>query len=127
MRKRIAALYVVELQDPQAALEAYREVLESGFDAESAAAIRGIGETHDELRGDAADALEPVLDPLARGGEVTRVERPQAFAQRRGEGSVRIVVAFGAREGEMVLIGSRSRFTTGQSVEPKFVQSPKVN
>jgi tetratricopeptide (TPR) repeat protein len=73
LKKRIAALYAVELQDPQAALEAYREVLDSGFDAEAAAAIRGIGETHDELRGDAADALEPVLRTAGRHEELAAV------------------------------------------------------
>jgi len=39
----------------------------------------------------------------------------------------KIEILSGAKEGEMVLIGSRSRFAAGQSVEPKFVQSPKVN
>jgi tetratricopeptide (TPR) repeat protein len=61
LKKRIAALYAVQLQDAQSALEAYREVLAGGFDEESVAAIRSIGETRDELRADAADALEPVL------------------------------------------------------------------
>jgi golgin subfamily B member 1 len=73
LKKRIAALYAVELQDPQAALDAYREVLEAGFDAEAAAAIRSIGETHDELRGDAADALEPVLRAAGRNDELATV------------------------------------------------------
>jgi golgin subfamily B member 1 len=73
LKKRIAALYAVELQDPQAALEAYREVLEAGFDEEAAAAIRSIGETHDELRGDAADALEPVLRATGRHDELATV------------------------------------------------------
>src|SRR5207244_2942112 len=59
LKKRIAALYAAELRDPQAALESYREVLSSGYDAEAAAAVEGIGEAHEELRADAADALEP--------------------------------------------------------------------
>ena len=54
---------------PQAALEAYREVLESGFDAEAAAAIRSIGETHDELR--ARRGRRPRAG-AARGGPARR-------------------------------------------------------
>jgi tetratricopeptide (TPR) repeat protein len=73
LRKRVAALYAVELQDPQAALEAYRGVLDAGFDDEAAAAIRGIGESHDELRADAADALEPVLRAAGRHAELAAV------------------------------------------------------
>ncbi len=70
LKKRIAALYVVQLQDAQSALEAYREVLAGGFDEESVAAIRSIGETRDELRADAADALEPVLRSAGRHQEL---------------------------------------------------------
>jgi tetratricopeptide (TPR) repeat protein len=81
LKKRIAALYAVELQDPQAALETYRDVLESGFDAEAAAAIRSIGETNDELRGDAADALEPVLRAAGRHDELATVLELRLRAQ----------------------------------------------
>jgi tetratricopeptide (TPR) repeat protein len=70
LKKRIAALYGVELRDPQAALEAYREVLSSGFDAEAAAAVEGIGESHEELRADAADVLEPVLRAAGKHAEL---------------------------------------------------------
>jgi tetratricopeptide (TPR) repeat protein len=73
LKKRIAALYAVELQDPQAALDAYREVLSSGFDAEATAAIEGIGEAHEELRADAADALEPVLRAAGKHVELAAV------------------------------------------------------
>jgi golgin subfamily B member 1 len=73
LKKRIAALHAVELNDPQAALEAYREVLASGFDAEAAAAIETIGEAHDELRADAADALEPVLRAAGKHVELAGV------------------------------------------------------
>ena len=66
LKKRIASLYAVQLQDAQSALEAYRGVLDGGFDEESVAAIRGIGESRDELRGEAADALEPVLRAAGR-------------------------------------------------------------
>jgi tetratricopeptide (TPR) repeat protein len=73
LKKRIAALHAVELQDSQSALDAYREVLEAGYDEESAAAIRGIGEAHDDLRSDAADALEPVLRAAGRHTELASV------------------------------------------------------
>jgi tetratricopeptide (TPR) repeat protein len=73
LKKRIASLYAVELQDPQAALDAYRDVLASGFDAEAVAAIRAIGETRDDLRGDAADALEPVLRAAGHHADVVAV------------------------------------------------------
>jgi tetratricopeptide (TPR) repeat protein len=81
LKKRIAALFAVESQDPQAALEAYREVLAAGFDAEAVAAIRGIGETHDELRADAADALEPVLRSGGKHGELAAVLELRLRAQ----------------------------------------------
>ena len=61
LKKRIAALYSDELQDAHAALETYREVIETGYDREAAAAIQYLGEHHDDLRASAADALEPVL------------------------------------------------------------------
>jgi tetratricopeptide (TPR) repeat protein len=73
LKKRIASLHAVELQDPQAALDAYRDVLESGFDEESVGAIRSIGETRDDLRGDAADALEPVLRAAGKHADVVAV------------------------------------------------------
>jgi tetratricopeptide (TPR) repeat protein len=81
LKKRIAALFAVELQDPQAALDAYRGVLESGFDAESASAIRSIGEAHDELRTDAADALEPVLRSAGRYEELAAILELRLRAQ----------------------------------------------
>jgi golgin subfamily B member 1 len=70
LKKRIAALYAVELQDAHSALEAYRGVLDAGFDEESVSAIRSIGESRDELRGDAADALEPVLRAAGKHQEL---------------------------------------------------------
>jgi len=81
LKKRIAALYAVELQDPQSALESYRGVLEAGFDEESAAAIRGIGESRDDLRMEAADALEPVLRAAGRYAEVASVLSLRLLAQ----------------------------------------------
>jgi golgin subfamily B member 1 len=73
LKKRIGALHAGELADPQAALEAYREVLTSGFDAEAVAALEGIGEAHEELRSDAADALEPVLRAAGKHSELAAV------------------------------------------------------
>jgi tetratricopeptide (TPR) repeat protein len=81
LKKRIAALFAVELQDPQAALEAYRGVLESGFDAEAVSAIRSIGEANDELRNDAADALEPVLRSAGRYEELAAIFELRLRAQ----------------------------------------------
>ncbi|MCL2448302.1 MAG: tetratricopeptide repeat protein [Polyangiaceae bacterium] len=85
LKKRIAALYALELQDPQAALEAYRDVLSGGFDEESAAAIRSIGEARDELRADAADALEPVLLAEGRYAEVASILELRLGAQTAPE------------------------------------------
>jgi tetratricopeptide (TPR) repeat protein len=73
LKKRIAALHMGELQEPQAALEAYRDVLSVGFDADAAAAIRKIGEAQDDLRAEAAGALEPVLRQAGRYEELADV------------------------------------------------------
>ena len=81
LRKRVAALYAVEMQDPQSALEAYREVLNGGFDAESAAAVQGIGESHDELRLDAAEILEPVLQAAGMHSETAVILELRLRAQ----------------------------------------------
>ncbi len=95
LRKRVAALYAVELHDPTAALDAYREVLASGFDAEAAAALVGIGETHDELRADAADALEPVLRAAARYEELAGVLEMRLRAQAEPAERARTLRALG--------------------------------
>jgi tetratricopeptide (TPR) repeat protein len=81
LKKRIAALYLQELHDPPSALEAYREVLAGGYDDESAAAIRAIGESNDELRADAADALEPVLRSAGKHSELAAVLELRLRAQ----------------------------------------------
>ncbi len=87
LKKRIASLYAVEVSDAQAALEAYRDVLDSGFDEEAVGAIRAIGETRDDLRSDAADALEPVLRAAGRHADVVAVLelrlRGQSDAEQR--------------------------------------------
>ena len=71
LMRRIGKLLAAELDDHAKALEAFRDVLESGYDDETAQAVRDIGESRDELRREAADILEPVLraagkfEPLA--------------------------------------------------------------
>jgi tetratricopeptide (TPR) repeat protein len=81
MKKRIGDLLAGELDDPRQALEAYREVLDSGVDDGVIQAIRQIGETRDELRADAADALEPVLRAVGRHGDLADVYEMRLRAQ----------------------------------------------
>jgi tetratricopeptide (TPR) repeat protein len=83
----------VQLQDAQSALEAYRGVLEGGFDEESVAAIRSIGESRDELRGDAADALEPVLRAAGRHQELVSALELRLRAQTEPEDRARTLRA----------------------------------
>ena len=73
LKKRMGALLAGELEDAQQALETYREVLDKGYDEEAASAIRKLGETRDELRTEAADALEPVLRGASRHAELADV------------------------------------------------------
>jgi tetratricopeptide (TPR) repeat protein len=73
LKKRIAALYASEVHEPQAALDAYREVLASGYDAEAVGAVEAIGEANDELREDVANALEPVLRAEGKHAELAEV------------------------------------------------------
>ncbi|MEO6420657.1 MAG: tetratricopeptide repeat protein, partial [Polyangiaceae bacterium] len=81
LRKRIGALLAKELDDPRQALVAYREVLDSGYDEETATAIRELGDARDELRAEAADALEPVLRSASRFGELATVLEMRLRAQ----------------------------------------------
>jgi tetratricopeptide (TPR) repeat protein len=81
LKKRIGALLAGELDDAQAALEAYRDVLDAGFDPEAAKAIRELGESRDELRAEAADALEPVLRATGRYAELGGVLELRLLAQ----------------------------------------------
>ncbi|MEI7893010.1 MAG: hypothetical protein WCI05_07960, partial [Myxococcales bacterium] len=73
VKKRIGALYADKLEDPQQALEAYRDVLSGGFDEDAVAAIRQLGESRDELRAEAADALEPVLRTAGRHADLADI------------------------------------------------------
>lgn len=62
LRRAIGNLLARELSQPAEAIDAFRLVLEEApSDGESIAAVRKIGEEHDELRLDAAEILEPVL------------------------------------------------------------------
>jgi tetratricopeptide (TPR) repeat protein len=70
LAKRIAALYASELNDPVAALHTYREVLDSAYDSDAVGALLAIGESHDELRAEAATTLEPVLRAAGRYAEL---------------------------------------------------------
>jgi tetratricopeptide (TPR) repeat protein len=81
LRKRIGALLAEELEDPRQALVAYREVLNGGYDEETATAIRELGDAREELRAEAADALEPVLRSASRFGELVTVLEMRLRAQ----------------------------------------------
>lgn len=93
LKKRVAALHAVELQDPQAALETYRDILQSTFDEESVAALRGIGESRDDLRLEAADVLEPVLLKAGRHSDVASVLELRLRAQTEAEERTRTLRA----------------------------------
>ena len=80
-KKRVGALLQTELEDPRGALDAYRDVLDAGFDADAAKAIREIGDTREELRLDAADALEPVLRATSKNAELADVLEMRLRAQ----------------------------------------------
>ena len=74
LRKRIAELQARELQDPAAALEIYRQVLdEAPTDEGAIAAVRALGAQDDELRATAADVLEPVLRAAGRHQDLVAV------------------------------------------------------
>jgi golgin subfamily B member 1 len=81
LKKRIGDLLAKELEDPRQALDAYREVFDGGPDDEVIRAIREIGETHDELRSEAADALEPVLRTIGRHADLADVYEMRLRAQ----------------------------------------------
>ncbi len=68
--KRIGRLLATELDDHQKALEAFREVLALGYDEDAAKATRQIGEARDELRREAAEILEPVLQAAGKHEEL---------------------------------------------------------
>jgi len=61
LKKRVAGLLAKELDDSAQALTAYSDVLAMGFDDESIAAIRTIGEAREELRHEAAESITGLL------------------------------------------------------------------
>jgi tetratricopeptide (TPR) repeat protein len=81
LKKRIGNLLANELDDPRQALDAYREVFDGGQDDEVIHAIRRIGATHDDLRAEAADALEPVLRAIGRHADLADVYEMRLGAQ----------------------------------------------
>ena len=81
IKKRVGAVLARELEDPRQALESYREVLGAGADEEAIKAIRELGETHDELRAEAADALEAVLKSASLWAELADVYEMRLRAQ----------------------------------------------
>jgi golgin subfamily B member 1 len=71
LRRAIGEVYAREVDDPSAALDQYRLVLdESPADAVAIAAVRDIGETREELRLTAVEILEPVLRNAGRWEEL---------------------------------------------------------
>jgi tetratricopeptide (TPR) repeat protein len=80
VKKRVGAVLAKELDDPRQALESYREVLDTADD-EAIKAIRELGETHDDLRMDAAEALEPVLKSSERWSDLADVYEMRLRAQ----------------------------------------------
>lgn len=73
LTKRIGRVLASELDDHEAALDAYREVLAFGYDEETARAVRQIGETRDEVRREAAGILEPALEAAGKRDELVDV------------------------------------------------------
>ncbi len=81
IEKRIGHLLDAELDDAAGALASFRKVLATGFDEEAFDALRKIGETRDELRAEAADALEPVLRASSRWADVASILEMRLRAQ----------------------------------------------
>ncbi len=100
LKKRIAALHAVELQDAQCGARDLPGSPRRGFDEEAASAIRSIGESHDELRGDAADALEPVLRAAGKHTELASVLELRLRAQTEPADRARTLRALAEVVGE---------------------------
>ncbi len=81
LKRRIGDLLSGDLEDARQALEAYREVLDAGPDEPVIVAIRKIGEAHEDLRTEAADALEPVLRGAGRHADLVDVCEMRLRAQ----------------------------------------------
>ncbi|HKQ71040.1 MAG TPA: tetratricopeptide repeat protein, partial [Polyangiaceae bacterium] len=82
LRKEIGALHAKRLEDPTAALEAYKSVLdEVPGDADAVLAVTHIGETREDLSLAAADILEPVLAGGAQYDKLVQVLEMRVRAQ----------------------------------------------
>jgi tetratricopeptide (TPR) repeat protein len=81
LKRRIGDLLSGDLEDARQALEAYREVLDAGPDEPVITAIRKIGEANEDLRTEAADALEPVLRAAGRHPDLLDVFEMRLRAQ----------------------------------------------
>jgi hypothetical protein len=81
LKRRIGDLLSGELEDARQALEAYREVLDAGPDEAVISAIRKIGLANEDLRTEAADALEPVLRGAGRHADLLDVFEMRLQAQ----------------------------------------------
>ena len=86
-------------------------------------------ETQLELRGK-KDALTVPLEAVARNGDDATVlaVNPQNVIEERHiklglEDSVRVEVLSGLSEGDLVIIGSRDQFHSGQKVQPKLISA----
>lgn len=101
LRTAIGDLYAAELASPQDALEQYRLVLDDEAANDHAIkAIRTIGEAREELRIDAADALEPVLRAASRWEELVGVLEMRLKAQTEGGDRARTLRAIAIVEDE---------------------------
>jgi tetratricopeptide (TPR) repeat protein len=82
LRKEIGALYAKRLDDPNAALEAYKSVLdEVPGDEDAASAVSNIGETREDLSLVAADILEPVLRQSGQHDRLVKALQMRVGAQ----------------------------------------------
>jgi tetratricopeptide (TPR) repeat protein len=79
---QIGALLGGKIDDAEAALEAYREVLAGGFHEGVAEQVRALGEAREEIRLAAAEMLEPVLRAAGRGEDLAAVLELRLRAQQ---------------------------------------------
>jgi tetratricopeptide (TPR) repeat protein len=101
LRTAIGDLYADQLTSPQDALENYRFVLDDDATNDHAIkAIRTIGEAREELRLDAADALEPVLRAAGRWEELVAALEMRLKAQTEGGDRARTLRAVALVEDE---------------------------
>jgi tetratricopeptide (TPR) repeat protein len=82
LRRAMGDLHRQRLDDPFEALECYRLVLEDApSDDATIAAVREIGETHEDLRSQAADILDPVLRTAGRWADLVAILELRLKAQ----------------------------------------------